>query len=78
MSSTKEYGGAHEKHANGFDVNNISVSENNSEKTRVFCEKNSADQILSFQDHSFYHMGFAISDQRVTTVTSFILDLQKK
>lgn len=48
--STKEYGGAHEKHANGFDVNNISVSENNSEKTRVFCEKNSADQILSFQD----------------------------
>lgn len=48
--STKEYGGAHEKHANGFDVNNISVSENNSEKTRVFCEKNSANQILSFQD----------------------------
>lgn len=48
--SNKEYGGAHEKHANGFDVNNVCGSDIILEKTRVFCDKNNGDQILAFQD----------------------------
>lgn len=72
--SNEEYGGAHEKHDTGLDVNNTCVTDCNFIKTGEFANDNNTVQILSFQDGDIIDKGIDTDNVSVPSFLSGELD----
>lgn len=72
--SSEEYGGAHEKHDTGLDVNNTAVSDCNLIKTEEFSDDNNTVHILSFQDGDIIDKSIESDNDNVQSFLSGELD----